>query len=105
MSAHATLAGGALDVDVLVHALDVADGGVDARRDGFDLLRDGVQSAVHGGETLPCPVLVVPAGDVGQVAAQTGRLCVRGTAPLLPGVVLQVMHVLLVFIHEGRCVV
>lgn len=31
MSSHTALAGRALDVDVLVHALDVNDGGIDAR--------------------------------------------------------------------------
>lgn len=60
MSAHATLAGRALDVDVLVHALDVADGGVDAGRDRIDLHGDGVQTTIQSRETLTCPVLVVP---------------------------------------------
>lgn len=64
MSAHATLARGALDVDVLVHALDVADGGVDAGGDGFNLQSDGVQTAVQCGETFPRPVLVVPEGHI-----------------------------------------
>lgn len=64
MSAHAALARGALDVDVLVHALDVADGSVDAGGDGFNLQRDGVQTAVQCGETLPSPVLIVPEGDI-----------------------------------------
>lgn len=64
VSAHATMARGALEVDVLVHALDVADGGVDARGDGFNLHSDGVQTAVQRRETLPCPVLIVPEGDV-----------------------------------------
>lgn len=65
VSAHATMARGALEVDVLVHALDVADGGVDARGHGFNLHNDGVQAAVQRGETLPCPVLIVPEGYVG----------------------------------------
>lgn len=60
MSTHATLTGRALDVDVLVHALDVADGGVDAGRDRVNLHRDRVQSAIQRRETLTCPVLVVP---------------------------------------------
>lgn len=67
VSAHATMARGALQVDVLVHALDMADGGVDARGDGFNLHSDGVQTAVQCGETLPCPVLIVPEGDVCQL--------------------------------------
>lgn len=57
--AHATLAGRALDVDVLVHALDVADGGVEAGGDRVDLHRDGVQTTVQSRETLTRPVLVV----------------------------------------------
>lgn len=64
VSAHATLARGALDVDVLVHALDMAEGGVDAGDDGFNLQRDGVQTAVQRGEALPRPVLVVPGGHI-----------------------------------------
>lgn len=64
VSAHAIMARGALQVDVLVHALDMADGGVDARGDGFNLHSDGVQTAVQRRETLPCPVLIVPEGDV-----------------------------------------
>lgn len=31
--------------------------------------------------------------------------CEGGTTRPLPGVILQVMHVLLMFIHENRCVV
>lgn len=64
VSAHATLARGAFEVDVLVHALDMADSGIDARGDGFNLHSDGVQPAVQRRETLPCPVLIVPEGDV-----------------------------------------
>lgn len=64
MSAHPTLAGRALDVDVLVHALDVADGGVDAGRDCVDLHRDGVQTTIQCRETLTCPVLIVPKEDM-----------------------------------------
>lgn len=60
MSAHATLAGGALDVDVLVHALDVADSGIDAGGDCVNLHRDGVQTTIQCRETLTCPVLIVP---------------------------------------------
>lgn len=60
MSAHATLAGRALDVDVLIHALDVAHGGVDAGGDCVDLHRDGVQTTIQCRETLTCPVLIVP---------------------------------------------
>lgn len=66
MLAHATLAGRALDVDVLVHALDVADGGVEAGGDRVDLHRDGVQTAIQSRETLTRPVLVV-SGEVCQV--------------------------------------
>lgn len=111
MSAHAALASGALDVDVLVHALDVADGGVDAGGDGFNLQRDGVQTSVQRVEALPSPVLIVPEGDTRRVFGQGGHLSVclfvaRARALfLLPGVVAQVMHVLLVFIHDSRCVV
>lgn len=57
--AHATLAGRALDVDVLVHALDVADGGVEAGGDCVDLHRDGVQTTIQSRETLTRPVLIV----------------------------------------------
>lgn len=60
MSAHATLAGRALDVDVLVHALDVADSGVDAGGDRINLHRDGVQTTIQRRETLTSPVLIVP---------------------------------------------
>lgn len=60
MSAHAALAGGALDVDVLVHALDVADGGIDAGGDCFDVHGDGVKTAIQCRKTLTCPILVVP---------------------------------------------
>lgn len=41
------MARGALEVDVLVHALDVADSGVDARGYGFNLHHDGVETAVQ----------------------------------------------------------
>lgn len=103
VSAHAAMARGALEVDVLVHALDMADGGVDARGDGFDLHSNGVQTAVQRGETLPCPVLVVPEGDVccPFILEHVWEvLHVR-----LPGVIAQVVHVLLVFIHENGCIV
>lgn len=63
MSAQAGLAGQALDVDVFVHALDVADGGVDAGGDCVNLHLDGVQTTIQGGETLTCAVLVVPKRD------------------------------------------
>lgn len=64
MSAHAALARGALDVDVPVHVLHVADGSVDAGGDGFNLQRDGVQTAVQRVEALRSPVLIVPEGDI-----------------------------------------
>lgn len=102
VSAHASLARGALEVDVLEHALDMVDGGVDARGHGFNLHGDGVQTAVQRRETLPCPVLIVPEGHV---CPFDPAACVGGTACLLPGVILQVMHVLLMFIHENRNVV
>lgn len=60
MSAHAALAGGALDVDVLVHTLDVADGGIDAGGDCFDVHGDGVKTTIQCRKTLTCPILVVP---------------------------------------------
>lgn len=63
MPAHATLAGGAFDIDVLVHALDVADGGIDAGGDCVNLHRDGVQTTIQRRETLTCPVLIVPEED------------------------------------------
>ena len=63
MSAHATLAGRALNVDVLVHALDVADSGIDAGGDRFDLHGDGVQTTIQSREPLTCAVLVVPEED------------------------------------------
>lgn len=63
LSAQAALAGRALNVDVLVHALDVADGGVDTGGYGVDLHLDGVQTTIQGRETLTCPVLIVPEGD------------------------------------------
>lgn len=96
------MARGALEVDVLVHALDMADGGVDAGGDGFDLHSNGVQTAVQRGETLPCPVLVVPEGDR---LSLYPFACAGGATRPLPGVILQVMHVLLVFVHENGCVV
>ena len=57
-----SLAGGALHVDVLVHALDVADRGVDAGGDGVDLHLNGDHSGIQRGEALSCAVLVVSAG-------------------------------------------
>jgi len=60
VSAHAALAGRALDVDVLEHALDVADGGVDAGGDCVDLHGDGVQTTIQCRETLTCTILIVP---------------------------------------------
>lgn len=63
MSAHAALARRALDVDVLIHALDVADGGIDAGGDCVNLHRDGVQTTIHCREPLTCPVLIVPKED------------------------------------------
>lgn len=63
MSAQATLAGRALDVDVLVHALDMVDGGVDAGGDRVDLHRDGIQATIQRRKTLTCPVLIVPKED------------------------------------------
>lgn len=60
MSAHAALAGGALDVDVLVHALDVADGGIDAGGDCFNVHGDGVKTTIQRRKTLTCTILVVP---------------------------------------------
>lgn len=60
MSAHAALAGRALDVDVFVHGLDVGDGGVDAGGDCVNLHLDGVQTTIQGRETLTCAVLIVP---------------------------------------------
>ena len=63
MASEAALARGALDVDVLVHALDVADCGVDAGGDGVDLHIDGVKASVQRGEALACAVLVV-SGDL-----------------------------------------
>lgn len=60
MFAQATLAGRALHIDVLVHALDMVDGGVDAGGDGVDLHLDGVQTAFQGRETFPCTILIVP---------------------------------------------
>lgn len=63
MSAHTTLAGRALNVDVLVHALDVADSGVDAGGDCFDLHGDGVQTTIQCRKTLTCAVLIVPEED------------------------------------------
>lgn len=104
MPAHATLAGGALDVYVLVHALDVIDSGVDAGGDGLDLQRDGVQTAVQRGESLARPVLIVPGGeDAWRV--RTSVFMQPQASQLLPGVVLQVVHVLLVFVHESCCIV
>lgn len=84
MPAHAALACGALDVDVLVHALDVADGGVDAGGDGFNLQGDGVQTSVQRVEALPGPVLIVPEGDRrGVLPGRTLlRVCRVGTGPL-----------------------
>lgn len=61
--AHATLAGGALNIDVLVHALDMADGGIDAGGDCVNLHQDGVQTTIQCRETLTCPVLIVPEED------------------------------------------
>lgn len=60
MSAQAALAGRALDVDVFVHALYMADRGVDAGGDRVDLHLDGVQATIQGRETLTCAILVVP---------------------------------------------
>lgn len=64
MSAQATLAGRALYVDVLVHALNMADRGIDAGGDGVNLHVDGVQTTVQSGEAFTCAVLVVPWEDV-----------------------------------------
>ena len=58
----AALARGTLNVDVLVHALDMADCGVDAWGDGVDLHIDGVKASIQRGETLTSAVLVVPGG-------------------------------------------
>lgn len=60
MSAHATLAGGALHVDVLVHALDVADRGVDAGGNRVNLHRDGIETTIQSREALTRPVFIVP---------------------------------------------
>lgn len=63
MSPHATLAGRALNVNVLVHALDMADSGVDARGDGVNLHLDGVKTTVQSREAFTCAVLVIPKED------------------------------------------
>lgn len=47
LSAKATLAGRALDVDVFVHALDMAHGGINAGRDCVNLHLNRVQTAVQ----------------------------------------------------------
>lgn len=60
VSAHATLAGRALNVDVLIHALHMADSGIDAGGDCVNLHGDGIQTTIQCRETLTCPVLVVP---------------------------------------------
>lgn len=81
MAAQPRLAGGALNVDVLVHALHVVDSVVDAGRDGVDLHLDGTHAGVQRAEALAGTVLVVAR------------------------VVLMVVHVLLVLVDERRDVV
>lgn len=85
MSPQAALAGGALHIDVLVHALDVVDRGVDAGGDGVDLHLDGVQTAIRGGEAFACTILIVPKRDHWRfVCGRTlARLLQKGSA-LIP---------------------